>query len=189
MHASNNHNLITPRPFRFTFTKPYESFVNGEPAPVPYVVDGLLIQGGLSILGGKPKQGKSSLSRYLATCVAAGRPFLGRDTEQGDVILINLEDPPNHVDNCLKALGYDPDAGHAEITITTNLSPEINETFDALVNELAIQKDVRLVVIDHLAKFLRVKDLSDYMPVQMGFQRLRNVAREFPTSYSGTGAQ
>lgn len=180
MPADGNHNLITPAPFRFTFTQPYESFINGEPAPVPYVADGLLIQGGLSILGGKPKEGKSSLSRYEATCVAAGKPFLGRDTEQGDVILINLEDPLNHLDNCLKALGYDPAAGHGQIHITTMLSPDINETFDALVDSLAKHKGVRLVVIDHLAKFLRVKDLSEYMPVQMGFQRLHNVAREFP---------
>jgi AAA domain len=180
MHAGGNPNLITPEPFRFTFTQPYESFINGEPAPVPYVVDGLLIQGGLSILGGKPKQGKSSLSRYLARCVAAGRPFLGRDTDQGEVILINLEDPLNHVDICLKALGYDPTAGHGQIHITTTLSPDINETFDALVDALARHENVRLVVIDHLAKFLRVRDLSEYMPVQMGFQRLRNVARQFP---------
>jgi AAA domain len=175
----SNSEVTPPEPFRFTFTKPYDSLVNGLPAPVPYVVDGLLTQGGLSILGGKPKSGKSSLSRYLATSVAKGAPFLGRDTEQGDVILVNLEDPLIHLDNCLRALGYDPADGHGQIHITDRLSPSINETLDALAEALTRFKDVRLVVIDHLAKFLRVKDLSEYMPVQAGCQRLRDVAREF----------
>jgi hypothetical protein len=172
--------LPTPEPFRFTFTQPYETFINGQPAPVPYVVDGLLTQGGLSIVGAKPKEGKSSVSRYEAACVAAGIPCLGRDTVQGDVILINLEDPLMHVDNCLKALRYDPDAGHGKIRIATRLTPSITETFGALVDALARLPDVRLVIVDHLAKFLRVKDLSDYIPVQEGCQRLRDVAREFP---------
>jgi hypothetical protein len=169
-----------PKGFQFTFTHPYASFLEGKPAPVPYVVDGLLTQGGLSILGGKPKSGKSSMSRYLATCVAAGKPFLDRETEQGEVILINLEDPSIHVDNCLKALGYDPALGHGQILITTRLSPSIDQTFDALADALAKHRGVRLVVVDHLAKLLRVKDLSEYVPVQEGCQRLRDIAREFP---------
>jgi hypothetical protein len=100
-----------------------------------------------------------SLSRCLGAAVAAGKPFLGRDTEQGEVILLNLEDPLIHVDNCLKALGYDPDDGHGKIHIATRLTPNITETFDALVDALAKRPDVRLVIVDHLAKFLRVKDL------------------------------
>lgn len=179
MDQCSDHHHAQPERFHFTFTHPYASFLNGKPAPVPYVVDGLLTQGGLSILGGKPKSGKSSLSRYLATCVAAGRPFLGRQTEQGEVILINLEDPSIHVDNCLKALGYDPAAGHGQIYITTKLSPSIDETFDALAAALAKHRDVRVVIVDHLAKFLRVKDLSEYVPVQEGCQRLRDIATKY----------
>ena len=41
-----------------------------------WTVDGLLPEGGLSILVGKPKCGKSTLARNLALCVARGRPFL-----------------------------------------------------------------------------------------------------------------
>jgi RecA-family ATPase len=59
---------------------------------IPCVIEGLLTQGGFSILAGKPKLGKSSLSRYEAVCVAKGQPFLGRDTTKGDVLLISLEE-------------------------------------------------------------------------------------------------
>jgi AAA domain len=165
---------IKPEPFRLTFARAYASFIDGQPPPVPYVVDGLLTQGGLSILAAKPKEGKSSLSRYLASCVAKGTPFLGRDTAQGDVILVNLEDPLMHVDNCLKVLGYEQVEGQGLIEITTRLSPDINETFNALRDAVAERPNLRLIVVDHLAKLLRLKDLNDYMLVQQGFQRLRD---------------
>lgn len=86
----------------------------------------------------------------------------------------------SHVDNCLKALGYDPKAGHEEIRLTTRLSSSVDKTFKALEAAVTEHRNVRLIVIDHLAKFLRVKDLADYMPVQAGFSRLRDVAREHP---------
>jgi RecA-family ATPase len=92
-------NQPSEQPFAFTFIEPFKTFHNGQPKAIPYVIDGLLTQGGLSALGGKSKYGKSSLTRYEAVCIAKGVPFLGRDTVQGDVILINLEDPLNHVDN------------------------------------------------------------------------------------------
>jgi hypothetical protein len=179
LNQTTNCQITPPEPFRLTFTRAYATFVDGQPPPVPYVVDGLLTQGGLSLLGGKPKNSKSSLARYLGKSVAMGTLFLGRDTEQGDVILINLEDPPMHVDNCLKALGYEEGGGHGQIEITTKLSPSINETCDALVDALVKRPDVRFIAVDHLAKFLRIKDWSEYIPVQQGFQMLHDIAREF----------
>jgi hypothetical protein len=165
--------------FQFTFTSPYSSFVNGVPAPVPYVVEGLFIQGGLSITAAKPKHGKSTLSRCSATCVTQGSPFLGRETVQGDVILINLEDPLWHVGNSLSALGYREIDGHGKIVVTERLHPSIDANCDALGNELAKRSDVRLVIVDTLAKFLQIKDWSENMPVQRGFQRLHDIAREY----------
>jgi hypothetical protein len=116
---------VPREPFRFKFTYPFDSYQNGQPPTIPYVVDGLLTQAGFSILGGKPKSGKSSLSRYLAVCVAKGKPFLGRSTTQGEVMIVNLEDPQFHLDNCLSALGYDSTLGDREIHITDRLTPSI----------------------------------------------------------------
>jgi hypothetical protein len=96
-----------PEKFSLQLIPPFSSFSKGKPVPIPFVIDGLLPQGGFSVLGAKPKQGKSSLSRFEAVCVSQGKPFLGRDTVQGEVILISLEDQRQHVDNCLHALGYD----------------------------------------------------------------------------------
>ena len=88
----------TASPFAFHLVQPFTTFSDGKAPPVPYCVDGLLTQGGFSVVGAKPKQGKSSLSRYLAVAVAKGKPFLGRATTKGDVLLFSLEDPQFHTD-------------------------------------------------------------------------------------------
>ena len=40
--------------------------------------------------------------------------------------------------------------------------------------------DTRLVIVDTLAKFIRVTDLNDYMLVLDAMERLRTIARQFP---------
>jgi hypothetical protein len=60
------------------------------------------------------------------------------------------------------------------------LSPKIDETLDAIGEALSKMPNTRLVIVDTLAKLLRVGDLNDYMPVLTAVERLRNIAREFP---------
>jgi len=56
----------------------------------PVIVQGM-IPAGLTVLAGAPKRGKSWLALMLALCVAAGEPFLGAATTQGDVLYMDLE--------------------------------------------------------------------------------------------------
>jgi hypothetical protein len=165
--------------FNLNFIEPYTTFEQGEPSPIPYVIDGLLTQGGISILGGKSKYGKSSMSRYEAVCVLKGVPFLERNTTRGEVILINLEDPINHVDNCLSVLGYDREQD-ARIHIVDKLAPSAEQNIEALNKALLEMPNVRLVIIDTLPKFIRVKDLNDYMPVLTAVEQLHDLAKRFP---------
>ena len=51
-----------------------------------WVIDGVL--SGLSLLWGEPGNGKSFVAISMATCVATGRPWLGRHTRQGRVVYI-----------------------------------------------------------------------------------------------------
>jgi hypothetical protein len=169
----------TPSPFTLQFIEPYGTFHEGNPVAIPYVIDGLLTQGGFSALAGKPKSGKSSVARYEAVCVAKGQPFLDRVTTRGEVILISLEDPRNHVDNCLKSLGYDPKTD-ARIRIVEKLAPRIEQTIDAIGNALSTMPNVRLVIVDTLAKLLRVGDLNDYMATLSAVEQLHDLARTFP---------
>jgi hypothetical protein len=163
--------------FELEIHKPFSTFVEGRPTPIPYVIEGLLPQAAFSVLGAKPKHGKSSMSRIEAVCVAKGIPFLDRPTEQGEVLLCSLEDPRQHVDNCLKVLGYDPDQD-AQIHIVSRLARDIKPTIDALVNVLAQMKAIKFVILDTLAKVIRARDINDYSELLELCEQLHLLARE-----------
>lgn len=166
-------------PFALEIIRPFSTFHKGQPKPIPYLVDGLLPASAFSILAGKPKHGKSSLARYEAVCVAKGQPFLGRDTVQGEVLLISLEDPLNHVDNCLMSMGWNPDTD-APIHIVTKLAPRINDSIAAIEGFLSGNPNLRLVIVDTLAKLLRVNDVNDYGKVLPEVAKISELARRFP---------
>lgn len=69
----------------------------------PTIVSGM-IPAGLTVLAGAPKRGKSWLSLMLAICVAAGDPFLGAQTTQGDVLYLDLESKQYRVQDRLNKL-------------------------------------------------------------------------------------
>lgn len=70
-------------------------------------VEGLIVEG-LTLLCGSSKIGKSWLMLSLACAVAAGRSFLGRETQQGDVRYLALEDSERRLQTRLKKLGENP---------------------------------------------------------------------------------
>ena len=51
----NQQNNQTTASFNLNFIDPYTTFDNGEAKYIPYVIDGLLTEGGFSLLGGKSK--------------------------------------------------------------------------------------------------------------------------------------
>jgi hypothetical protein len=178
MRSENSTSSEKPK-FQLQLIPPYSTFSEGGPTQIPYCIDGLLPQGGFSILGAKPKSGKSSMSRCEAVAVAKGEPFLGRNTVRGETILISMEDPRSHVDNCLRALEWNVETD-AAIHIVERLSPSISESIEAIGDTLTALPDVRLVIVDTLAKLLRVNDLNDYGETLMAVEKLHDLARKFP---------
>jgi AAA domain len=59
--------------------------------PPQWLIDGLLQTDTLAVLYGPPKAGKSFLAFDLALSVAAGRPSLGHEVKQGDVLYVSAE--------------------------------------------------------------------------------------------------
>jgi hypothetical protein len=168
---------MTESTFQLEIRKPYETFTEGKPTPIPYIIDGLLPDAAFSVLGGKAKHGKSSMSRIEAVAIAKGAPFLDRPTKQAEVLLCSLEDPAQHVDNCLKVLDYDP-AQDAEIHLVSKLPRRVEETAEILSKTLATMPHVKFVVLDTLAKVLRAKDSGDYDEMLTLCEMLHNLARE-----------
>ena len=67
----------------------------------PQIVSGMLPVG-LTVLGGPPKKGKSWLALQLSLAVSQGADFLGRMTEAGDVLYLDVESSQARVQSRLE---------------------------------------------------------------------------------------
>jgi RecA-family ATPase len=63
-----------------------------EPMRPPFIIDGWLPEGEVTLLAGHGGTGKSQIALMLATCVAAGKPFLGMPTQRRRSAFLSLED-------------------------------------------------------------------------------------------------
>ncbi len=146
------------------FAKPEEQ--------VPYLVEGMLISGGTSILGAKPKAGKTTLCRQLALSVARGEPFLGFRTAKGPVLYLALEEKESEVKKHFKAMGA---LGDEPIYIYAASAPQ------AVLQELRAFVEVykpMLVITDTLFRAARVKDSNSYSEVTNALEAISDLARE-----------
>ena len=159
--ADTNHRADAPRrparvPDRLTHIR---HFLAEPDDPVSWIVDGLLPAGGMSVLAGKPKGGKSTLARAMVLRVCRGEPILGRITTAGPVIYLGIEDPRRVTKNHLRTLGARPDD---DLYVFTGHRPD--EAVLWLEDVLATVDPV-LVVVDTLQHLLGVSDLNDYARV------------------------
>jgi hypothetical protein len=137
-----------------------------------WIVAGRLPAGGLGLLAGKPKAGKSTAARCLALAVARGALWLEFPTTAGPVIYLALEEKRREVREHFRALGAtaaDP------IAILCASAP-----LDALArlrHETERRRPV-LIIIDPLFRFVRVDDGNDYATMTAALEPLLTLARE-----------
>jgi DNA polymerase-1 len=145
-------------------------FLEEAESPEPeWVVDGLVPSGGVVLLVGRPKSGKSTLARTLAVAVAQGRPFLGRGVRQGAVLLISLEDRPKDAARHLRSLGL-----QSSDPLLVSTGPVEQDLLRGWVQE---HRPV-LVIVDTLGRVLRLKDSTEYSQVLEALDGLLQMARK-----------
>lgn len=140
----------------------------------PWLIDGLLPQGGLSILAGKPKGGKSTFARCVALAVARGVPILGKSTLPGPVIYLGHEDKRSEVAEHFRAMG----AASEPLLIHTGPAPMQSERAVVQLYELIDAHGAKLVIIDTLLRFVQIRDVSNYAEVTLALNPLLNVTRD-----------
>jgi hypothetical protein len=137
---------------------------------IDWLVDGLLIAGGFSLLVAKPKVGKSTLARNLALMVAQGLPFCGRATQQGLVIYMAPEEKQSEVKRHFRTMGA---TGQEPILLFPTTIPSL-----AQIHRLAASKKPKLIIIDPLFRLARIHDGNDYAEVYRALEPLIALARE-----------
>jgi hypothetical protein len=140
----------------------------------PWLVDGLLASGGLSLLVAKPKVGKSTLARVLALAVATGTPALGRCTTAGPVLVLALEERAADVKAHFAGLPARSAPGTLQIVFGALATPD---PIAWLRDQIAQVRPV-LVVLDPLGRFLTMRDFNDYAEVTRATTPLIALARD-----------
>jgi hypothetical protein len=135
-----------------------------------WLVDGLLLAGGVSMVAAKPKVGKSTFARDLALRVSRGEPFLGRQTVKGRVIYLALEEKQSQVTEHFGRMG----AGNENLLLHVGSALDALDELDALIEELG----PCLVVVDPLFRLLRIRDASAYAEVSNAIDPLIELARK-----------
>ena len=122
--------------------------------PPKFLVADLLAEG-LTVLGGKPKHGKSWLALLLGWAVAAGESVDGRAALQGEVLYLALEDTRRRLQSRLAKLR---DALGWTVPETLQLQTQWPRAADGGLYHVAEWCErhkgaARLVIVDTLAKF------------------------------------
>lgn len=145
-----------------------------EDEAVDWILDEYLPAGGLALLAGKPKEGKTTLTYELAVCVAKGCHFLNRPTSGGGVLILALEEHPRDVRLRLRALGAD---GLANLFIFSRKVDPTPDTYEA-IHRFVTEHAIRLVLLDTLGAFWKVRDENDADEITQAMKPLLALARE-----------
>lgn len=166
--------FVTPKepPDRTLSLTPLGDLLNEPEDSTRWLVDQRLPVGGVSLLAGKPKAGKSTLARCLAFAVARGRSWLGFSTQQGLVFYLALEEKRAEVRDHFKAMG-----GALEDPIKVFIAPSPQDGL-AQLRQATERDHPALIIVDPLIKLVRVKDANDYAAVSQALEPLLSLARE-----------
>lgn len=156
---------------RLIFT-PLRELLSEPEEQVQWLLEKRLPTGGLSLIAGRPKSGKSTFARCLALAVARGEPFLGWATVKGPVFYLGLEEKRAEVRAHFKAMGATEDDN-----VSVFIEPSPTDGFSQL-REAAERDRPVLIVIDPLLKFIRVKDANDYAVVSQALEPLLSLSRD-----------
>lgn len=144
-------------------------------------VDGLLLEG-LTIIGGKPKLGKSWLALGLAVAVASGGVALDnrdRQVESGRVLYLALEDGRQRLQRRLKGILGDEPWPHG-LQLATAWPRFAVGGLDRLADQVRVG-GFDVVVIDTLAKVRSVKSGRDsYQEDSDALGQVHDIARDRP---------
>lgn len=139
--------------------------------PTPtWLVKDLIPEQSLAILAGRPKIGKSWLVLQMANSIADGAKFLGRETTQGKVLYIALEDNPRRIQGRLKT-----QAVHSWEGVTFYFAwPDLMEDGIERLGEVITQGGYSLAVIDTISRAVALNpdDSKGLIQVQSSLQNL-----------------
>ena len=149
----------------------FEEYCEEESEPIEWLVEDLLMKGGLSIISGDAKLGKSTLARQLVSTVTTGGSFLGRKVKQGRAAYISIEEHRGLVKMQLINLGMD--TKNFVIPSSKNKRKPTREQILSIAEAYKLD----FIVIDTMGKMLEIEDLNSYKLVEPALEYFSNICR------------
>lgn len=143
---------------------------------VNWLVGDLVTEGGISILAGKPKSGKSTIARQMSLAISRGDDFLGRPTKKGKVLYLALEEQEAMIYEQFNKLGA---TGDDDIFI--HVGAAFRDDFFSELTDILENDEVRLLVIDTLFLLANLQDGNNYDTVNKELTKFRELARKTNT--------
>lgn len=156
------------------------TFLNNYEEKTEWVIDQMLQRASINMMQGPPKSGKSTLSRYLAFCVAYGIPFLGQfAVAKTPVLYYTLQENKAHLkEYCLarlKALGKP--VKDIPIDFIYRL-PIKGEKAVRGMRDRILDKGYGLIIIDMFLRFAGLEELNNYVEVDNATSVMNELAQD-----------
>ncbi len=143
-----------PAPAAAPLSLTLPEFVAQEIAPLRWVVPGLIPAGGLVLLAGPQKTGKTTFAMDLAVAVAASQPVLDRSVLAGPTLYVLEEGTPAGVaERYRRIVARRGTPSDAHVVLRAGIRVDDGRRWRALREEIQRIRPV-LVVLDPLVKLL-----------------------------------
>ncbi len=149
-----------------------------EQEPRNDIVENLFAEDEMSLLIGRGGTGKSTLTRNILLRVAKREPFLGRQTRQGNVIGLFLQESKRQLRDKFKAMGATPDLKESLIIKAGSMSGNFEQRLEWLDRLLKDTKAI-LCAIDTLTNFMSLSEgqLNDHSVMEYRIDKMVGIAR------------
>lgn len=149
---------------------------------IPWVLEGYLLEGGLTLLAGPPKLGKTTFAYHALVSIALGKPFIGRETSEESVLLLGVEEHRRDIVQRLKDCSEQDLSGRVKIAFgplpfDENILREIVAYIE--------REGIGLVVIDTLPAWWKLQDESSASEVIQKGMPLVEAIRETDAAWLG----
>ena len=155
-------------------TRAWRRILSTETKAEPWVLDGLLGVGQLSILTAQPGRGKTTVAWHLVKAAVKGGRFIERDIQQkGGVAYLCLEEGVDSVQNAYERL---------EIEETDQIRVLFGDEIRAdpigyLTRHIEMHRP-SLIIIDTMIQLLQIENLSDYSQTSPKMGQLLDLCRK-----------